>query len=103
VRTLHRLLAEAGRDPAQFGIAKRVFIQIGGDRARNEARLMQWFGKAYGKPEEAKTGAIYGPPAECVDKVGELVRAGGKLLILDPIFEQREQMEMLSTEVVAKF
>ena len=36
-----------------------VFVHVGGDRAKSEARWMDYFGKAYGKPEEAKTGAIY--------------------------------------------
>jgi hypothetical protein len=44
--------------------------------------------------------SIYGNRAECVDKLGELVRAGAQHLLLDPVYDHVEQMELLAAEVV---
>jgi len=100
VVTLRRLLAEAKRDSDSFGIAKRVIFAVDSDRARIEKRLMAWFGAAYGNPEEAKTAAIYGGEAECADKIGQIVAAGAKTLIMDPVLDPREQMEALAKGVL---
>jgi hypothetical protein len=37
-----------------------------------------------------------------VDKLGALVRAGAQQLLLDPVYDHVEQMEMLAAEVVPK-
>ena len=46
--------------------------------------------------------SIYGSRAECIDKLGELVRAGAQQLLLDPVYDHVEQMELLADEVVPK-
>jgi len=102
VRTLRGLLAEAGRDPAQFGVGKRVYIAIDADRRRAERRLADWFGAFYGKRELAEQVAIRGEPAECVDRLRELVEGGARFLMLHPVFDELEQLERLAAEVAPK-
>jgi probable F420-dependent oxidoreductase len=100
VATLRRLVAEDGRDPDAFGIAKRVYVQLDPDKPRAERRLMEFFGRTYGKPEEAKQAVIYGNAAECAEKIAEVVAAGCKVPILDPVFDREAQMEALAADVL---
>jgi probable F420-dependent oxidoreductase len=97
---IRRLLEEAKRDPATFSISKRVYIAVDDNRDRAEQRLRQWFGARYKFPDMAPRVSIFGSRAECVDKLGELVRAGAQQLLLDPVYDHVEQMELLAAEVV---
>jgi len=100
VATLRRHLDEGKRDPADFTIAKRVFVQVDSNRVGIEARLMEFFGRTYGNPEEAKRAVIYGGEAECLDRIAEVAAAGCQLLILDPIFDRAAQMEALAKAII---
>ena len=102
VALTRQFLDEAKRDPATFSISKRVYIALDDDRARAERRLREWFGARYKLPDMAPRVSIYGSRAECVDRLGELVRAGAQRLLLDPVFDQIEHMELLAREVVPK-
>ena len=97
---IRRLLDEAKRDPATFSISKRVYIAVDDNRDRAEQRLRRWFGARYKFPDMAPRVSIYGSRAECVDKLGALVRAGAQQLLLDPVYDHVEQMELLAAEVV---
>jgi len=97
---IRRLLDEAKRDPATFSISKRVYIAVDDNRGRAEQRLRRWFGARYKFPDMAPRVSIYGSRAECVDKLGALVRAGAQQLLLDPVYDHVEQMELLASEVV---
>ncbi|HLX05436.1 MAG TPA: hypothetical protein VKR28_07870, partial [Candidatus Binatus sp.] len=97
---IRRLLDEAKRDPKTFSISKRVYIAVDDNRERAEQRLRRWFGARYKFAEMAPRVSIYGNRAECVDKLGELVRTGAQHLLLDPVFDHVEQMEQIAAEVV---
>jgi probable F420-dependent oxidoreductase len=97
---IRRLLDEAKRDPATFSISKRVYIAVDDNRDLAEQRLRRWFGARYKFPDMAPRVSIYGSRAECVDKLGALVRAGAQQLLLDPVYDHVEQMELLAAEVV---
>jgi probable F420-dependent oxidoreductase len=100
VATLHELLAVAGRDPADFGIAKRVYITVTNDKKRTEERLADWFNLVYGRPEMAQSVMIYGSEQECIERVAAFKEAGAKLLFFNPVFDLREQMEILATRII---
>ncbi len=102
VGMLRRFLAEAGRDPEQFAISKRVYLAVDNDRARAVRRLRDWFGLRYKNAEMASRVSIWGDRAECVDKLGELVRAGARHLLLNPVFDEMEHMELLASDVIPK-
>jgi probable F420-dependent oxidoreductase len=99
---LRRFLDEERRDPATFAISKRVYLAIDNDRARAEGRLRAWFGTRYKNAEMASRVSIWGNRAECVDKLGELVRAGARHLLLNPVFDEMEHMELLASDVIPK-
>ena len=99
---LRRLLEEAKRDPAQFPISKRVYLAIDDNRERAENRLRAWFGERYRNADMAPRVSIWGGVAECVDKLGELVRAGAQHFLLNPVFDEMEHLDRLASEVMPR-
>lgn len=100
IELVRRFLDEAGRDPATFPISKRVYIAVDDDRDRAERRLREWFARRYKNADWAPRVSIWGSRAECLDKLGELVRAGVHHLLLNPVFDELEHLELLAQEVV---
>ena len=96
VRLLRRMLEDAGRDPASFPVGKRVYIAVDRDRARAGKRLAEWFGAFYGRPEMAEQVSVWGDTQACIDGLGEVVAAGARVLLLNPVFDDAEQLERLS-------
>ena len=97
VRLLRGRLGEAGRDPAAFPIGKRVYIAVDQDRGRAGRRLGEWFGAFYGRPELAAEVAVWGEPAECVDRLGEIVAGGAGFLMLNPVFDELEHLDRFAS------
>ncbi len=97
---LQRCLDEAQRDPATFAISKRVYLAVDNDRDRAERRLREWFGVRYRNADMASRVCIWGSRDECLDKLGALVKAGAQHLMLNPVFDEMEHLELLAEEVV---
>ena len=97
---LRRLLDEARRDPATFTVSKRVYIAVDDDRQRAERRLREWFAVRYKSSEVASRVAVWGSRLECVDKLREIVHAGANHLLLNPVFQEMEHLELLAKEVI---
>jgi probable F420-dependent oxidoreductase len=102
VIAVRQILEELNRDPADFMIGKRVYIAVDSNRTRAERGLNEWFSQVYGAGDIASSAAIYGSEQECVDKIGEVVLAGAKLLILNPISDHMEHLEGLAKNVLPK-
>jgi hypothetical protein len=45
-------------------------------------------------------GGIWGSTAECVDKLAVLVQAGAQHLLLNPMFDDLEHLELLAQEII---
>jgi probable F420-dependent oxidoreductase len=99
VALLRERLAESGRDPAAVDVGKRVYIAVDRDRARAGRRLAEWFGAFYGRAELAREVSVFGSPAECVEGLQAIVTAGARLLMLNPVFDELEQIEAFTTEL----
>jgi probable F420-dependent oxidoreductase len=99
VQTLRDLLREAGRNPAAFPIAKRVYIAVDDDVERARERVGSAFEGIYGRSGLEHL-AIYGPPDHCVRALHEVGEAGAELILFTTLFDEREQMESLASEVV---
>ena len=93
-------LEEAGRDPARFCVSKRIYVAIDDDRDRAERRLREWFDMRYGNADMASRDAIWGGSTECLDKIAEVVDAGAQHLLLNPVFDEMEHMEILAEEII---
>ncbi|MCS6927063.1 MAG: LLM class flavin-dependent oxidoreductase [Candidatus Binatia bacterium] len=100
IELVRRFLDEARRDPATFPISKRVYIAVDRDRDRAERRLREWFARRYKNADWAPRVSIWGSHAECLDKLGELVRAGAQHLLLNPVFDELEHLEILAQEIL---
>jgi probable F420-dependent oxidoreductase len=98
VGLLQVLLDEAGRDPAELPISKRVYIAVDEDEERVERRVREWFQRRYGRPglEQA---ALWGPPAACLEGLHEVIEAGARLILLDAPFDHAEQLERFASEI----
>ncbi|MFG1702179.1 LLM class flavin-dependent oxidoreductase [Nonomuraea sp. M3C6] len=91
VRTVKAELTAAGRDPASFELAKRVYISVG-----QENRIDDLLRRLYGNANVAVTGS----PEECVRGLRDVIDAGADLVLLDPMFDEPEQLERIATQVL---
>ena len=102
VKILRALIKESGRDAGRFPLGKRVYIAVDRDRARAGRRLAEWFKAFYGRPELAAEVSVWGEPQECVDRLSELVAAGVGFLMLNPVFDELEQLELVASALAPK-
>lgn len=100
VTTLRQLLAEAGRDPATFPFAKRVYIAVDDNRERAGQRLAERLGgySRGGSGPAHERIAVWGSVAECLDGLQKVVAAGAELVLLTPLFDEAEQLEVFASE-----
>ena len=100
VEVITRELAEQGRDPASFQIAKRVYVQVEDD----EALALQRIGAALAHHYWGRTGmevvAVAGPPDRCVEGLRAVIAAGAGTILLNTLIDDEQQMERLAGEVI---
>jgi probable F420-dependent oxidoreductase len=99
---LRALLAAAGRAPASFPVGKRVYVAVDRDRSRAGKRLAEWFGAFYGRPELAEQVSVWGDADACVEGLRAVLAAGAGFLLLNPVFDETEQLERLAAEVAPR-
>lgn len=102
VQVLRGLLSKAGRDAAAFPIAKRVYIAVDRDRARAGRRLTEWFGAFYGRPQMAEEVSVWGSPEDCLAGLRQVTAAGAGMLMLNPVFDDMEHLELFASEIAPK-
>jgi probable F420-dependent oxidoreductase len=95
-------LAQRAAGPAGFPIAKRVYIAVDDDAERGRERMGEALGRQYGSfgLRDMTPVAVYGPPAACAAGLREVAAAGAGMILLNPLFDDAEQMERLAAEVV---
>jgi alkanesulfonate monooxygenase SsuD/methylene tetrahydromethanopterin reductase-like flavin-dependent oxidoreductase (luciferase family) len=96
---VHEALAAAPPRDRPFGIGKRVYLAIGRNQARDRARLRTWFDERYGDPDRAERVAIASDARGIVDAVAPLIEAGAGLILLNPVYDHRRQLETLAADV----
>jgi probable F420-dependent oxidoreductase len=97
---IRRFLDEAKRDPAIFGIAKRVYLAVDNDKARAERRLREWFDRRYKNADLGPRVSIWGSRDECTEKIQEIVRAGAQHIVFNPMFDEMEHLEICAKEIM---
>jgi probable F420-dependent oxidoreductase len=101
VKTVRAALADAGRDPASFPIAKRVYIVVDDDAARARERVNAVMERLYGRRvPDIEAAAVAGTPADCVRAVREVAAAGAELILFTTVVEPAEQAELLAAEII---
>ena len=93
-------LEQEGR--TSFKIAKRVYLAVDEDAARARERLSAALERMYavfGAPDLTPV-TVSGPPEAVVVGLRAVVDAGAEMILLNPLFDEAEQMERLAAEVM---
>lgn len=99
---LQEHLDELGRDSSGFPIAARVYLALADDRTRALRRLEEWFGANYGKPEMAHRVGVVGTADDLAEALAAKRDLGVNHLLLNPVFDEAEQIEALASDVLPK-
>ncbi|MCE2463334.1 MAG: LLM class flavin-dependent oxidoreductase [Dehalococcoidia bacterium] len=102
IKLVRLFLVEEGRDPTTFALAKRVYVAVVSDKKAASERLQEWFGERYGRSGMALDVSVFGSEEECVEGLGEVVSEGVDLLMLNPVYDELEQAERLTRDIIPK-
>ncbi len=101
VQLVRTELTERGRDPADFAIAKRLYIAVDDDASRARARINDAMQRLYGRRvPDIEAACVAGTPAQCAAEVARVAEAGAELILFTTMFDQAEQAERLAMEVI---
>jgi alkanesulfonate monooxygenase SsuD/methylene tetrahydromethanopterin reductase-like flavin-dependent oxidoreductase (luciferase family) len=105
VKIVRQSLTEQKRDAGSFPIAKRVYIAIDNDLGRARQRIGVALDEQYGYfgIKELAPVAVCGPVETCIQGLREVADAGAEMILLNPLFDDLEQMECLAAEVMPRF
>ena len=100
VPVVREALEEQGRDG--FRIAKRVYLAVDDDAARARERLSDTLRRMYSffGASDLTPVAVSGPPDACIEGLTAVADAGAEMILLNPLFDEAEQMERLAAEVM---
>lgn len=97
-------LQQQRRDPAGFTIAKRVYIAIDDDaqnaRDRIADALDRWY--RYFGLRNLDAVAIAGTADDCLAGLRDVAAAGAQMILLNPLFDELQQMQRLADEVIPR-
>ena len=103
VRVVHGALAAAGRDPAAFPVAKRVYIGVDDNAGRARDRMSAAIARMYGqRVPSIEAAAVAGTPADCAAEVSRVAAAGAELVLFTALWEPAEQAARLADEVIPR-
>ena len=101
VTVVREALAEAGRPPESFPIAKRVYVAVDADAGQARERMNAALTRLYGRRVEAiEAAAVAGTAGDCVRELRQVAEAGAELILCTTLFDQPEQMEQLAAAVI---
>ena len=101
VKVVREALAEAGRPPESFPIAKRVYVAVDDGAGRARERMNAALARLYGSRVEAiEAAAVAGTADDCVRGLRQVAAAGAELILCNALFDQPEQMEQLAAAVI---
>lgn len=95
-RLMEEALAEAGRDPRAFPVAKRVYVAVEADVQRAADKLAAVLDRMYGWPGMTGQVAVCGPAERCAEELRGLFDAGADELSLTPLYDPPAQLEALA-------
>ena len=102
---MRQYLAEEGRDPATYPISRRVYVAVDPDESKAKATLDAWFAARYGwilknRPNMVSEICVWGTAQQCIDGLADVISGGAELLILNPIGDYIDQMEVFAADVI---
>jgi probable F420-dependent oxidoreductase len=89
-------------DRPDFRIAKRVYLAVDDDAERARTRLGEALGALYSgfTLPDLTSVAVHGTPDDVARGLREVVDAGAEMILLNPMFDEHEQLERLVAEVL---
>jgi probable F420-dependent oxidoreductase len=99
---IRRFLEEAKRDPATFGVSKRVYLAVDKDKPRAERRIREWFGRRYKNADLGPSACVWGSVDECAEKIREFIRTGARHILFNPMFDEQEHLDICAREIMPK-
>jgi probable F420-dependent oxidoreductase len=99
VPLLREALAQAGRNPADFPVSKRIFMAVDDRADVARAELHRWFTDVYHNPAGTDASGIHGTREQVRERLEEVIAMGANHLLLNPVSRYGEQVEALA-EVV---
>jgi len=102
VGTVRAALAASDRDPAGFRIAKRVYVTVDDDAERGRRRTADALERIYSNFGLRDIGAVAvtGPVDDVIAGLHDVIDAGAELVVLNPLFDDLEQLELLAAAVL---
>jgi probable F420-dependent oxidoreductase len=101
VQVVRAALNESGRDPADFPIAKRIYLAVDDNTNRARSRINDAMERLYGRRvPDIEAACVAGTPAECAAEVAKAAAAGAELILFTTVFDPGEQAERLAAEVI---
>jgi probable F420-dependent oxidoreductase len=103
VQIVRAALAQAGRDPGTFPIAKRLYIAVDDDAQRGRQRINAALERMYGRRvPDIEAAAVAGPPDHCAAEAAAAADAGAGLILFTTLFDQAEQAERIAADVIPR-
>jgi alkanesulfonate monooxygenase SsuD/methylene tetrahydromethanopterin reductase-like flavin-dependent oxidoreductase (luciferase family) len=105
VHIVRQELEKQGKDPAGFGIGKRVYLAVDDDAERARTHVLDGLRRLYGGMPGIEGVPVFGTPEDVVRGLREVKDAGAEIILLNPlganVDEDRGQMERLATDVLS--
>lgn len=97
-------LNQQRRDPGSFTLAKRVYVAVDDDAGTARDRITGALEHRYGYfgMTDLAAVAVAGTPDDCAAGLREVAAAGAELILLDPLFDELDQIHRLATEVIPR-
>ncbi|MEU6497082.1 LLM class flavin-dependent oxidoreductase [Streptomyces sp. NPDC046984] len=93
--------AMAEFDQPDFAIAKRVYVALDDNANRARARIDRALKSLHGRGDIISV-AAYGSTEDVVRGLSEVTDCGAEYIVLNPLFNDLEQMEWLAAEVIPR-
>jgi len=98
---------KTGRDPAEITPAKLLYISVASSREEGyqtlRSHLTQYYSDQGGVPWNLEKGCAWGRPADCKERIHELVSCGAKVFLTTPIPPSLAHVEVLWKDVLSDF
>jgi alkanesulfonate monooxygenase SsuD/methylene tetrahydromethanopterin reductase-like flavin-dependent oxidoreductase (luciferase family) len=102
---IRNFLDREGRDPATFPISKRVYLAVDNDADRAKAGLDNFFQARYpwmiqSNPDFVADICVWGSAEQVAEGLADVLDSGAEMIVLNPLWDFVEQMEVLAAEVI---
>jgi alkanesulfonate monooxygenase SsuD/methylene tetrahydromethanopterin reductase-like flavin-dependent oxidoreductase (luciferase family) len=100
--TVRAELRQQRCDPSCFTIAKRVYIAVDDDGEAARSRITDALHRRYSYfgLDNLAAVAVAGTVDDCISGLRDIAAAGAHLILLDPLFDEIQQMRRLANDVI---